>query len=138
MTTGYKKPLPHIHQETKAYWDGARNGELFIRRCRSCLAYHFYPRDFCPSCFSFEVEWVKTGGDGVIYSFTVCHRPAPGFEQDAPYNLALVQLEEGVRMMSNIVECANEDLRIGMPVEVTLDRVTEGVTLPKFKPRRDV
>lgn len=134
MITGYKKPLPYIHSETKAYWDGAKNGELLIRKCRSCGAYHFYPRDFCPSCFSFEVEWVKASGRGIIYSFTVRHRPAPGFEQDVPYNLALVQLEEGVRMMCNIVGCANEDLRIGMPVEVAFDQVTEGVTLPKFKP----
>ncbi len=132
----HKKPLPYIHPETKEYWDGAKEHELRIRRCRSCGAYHFYPRDFCPSCFSFDVEWVKASGRGTIYSFTVCHRPAPGFEGDVPYNLVLIELEEGIRMMSNVVGCANEDLKIGMPVEVVFEEVSGDVTLPKFRPAR--
>jgi uncharacterized protein len=134
MTTDYRKPLPYIHKETKPYWDGAKRHELTLPKCRSCNQYYFYPRDFCPSCFSFDVEWVKVSGRGVIYSFTVCHRGSPGFEGDAPYNIALVELEEGVRMMSNIVECPDADLTIGMPVEVVFDDVTEEVTLPRFKP----
>ncbi len=136
MTNDYKKPLPYIHTETADYWEGAKRNELLIRRCRSCGQPHFYPRDFCPSCFSFDVEWVKTNGRGSLYSFTVCHRPAPGFEDDVPYNLALIDLEEGVRMMSAVVECPNEDLKIGMAVEVVFDDVSTDVSLPKFRPAR--
>jgi uncharacterized protein len=134
MTTDYRKPLPYIHNETKVYWEGAKRHELLIRKCRTCGAYHFYPRDFCPSCFSFDVEWMKASGRGVIYSFTICHHPAQDFNDDVPYNLVLVELEEGARMMSNVVGCTNDDLRIGMSVEVVFDDITDEVTLPKFKP----
>ncbi len=134
MTKKYKKPLPHIHNETKPYWDGAKRHELMIQKCKPCNRFYFYPRDFCPTCFSFDTEWVKVSGRGVVYSYTICHRGGPGFEDDAPYNLALVELEEGVRMMSTIVECPGEDLKIGMAVEVVFDDVTDTVTLPRFKP----
>lgn len=134
MKTDYNKPLPYIHSETQAYWEGAKRHELLIRKCRSCDRYHFYPRDFCPLCFSFDVDWVKASGRGIIYSFTTCHRPAQHFENDAPYNIVLVELEEGVRMMSTIVNFPNDDLRIGMAVEVVFDDVTPEVTLPKFRP----
>ena len=134
MGGGDKKPLPWIHSETKHYWDSARRHELHIQRCRTCGQHYFPPRDFCPSCFSFDVEWTKVSGRGTLYSFTVFHRPAPGFEEDVPYNIALIDLEEGTRMMSTIVECPLEDLKIGMPVEVVFDDITTEVTLPKFKP----
>jgi uncharacterized OB-fold protein len=101
--------------------------------CRSCGQHHFYPRDFCPLCFSFDVGWTKACGRGVVYSYTICHRPAPGFEKDVPYNLALIELDEGVRMMSTIVDCPLEELSIGMAVEVVFDDVTSQVTLPKFR-----
>ncbi len=136
MATDYKKPLPYLHSETKDYWNGAKRHELLIRMCRSCGQCHFYPRDFCPSCFSFDVEWVKASGRGTIYSFTVCHRPAPGFENDVPYNIVLIELEEGVRMMSTVVECSKGNLKIGMPVEVVFEDVSTEVTLPKFRPVR--
>ncbi len=132
--TDYKKPLPYVHAETKPYWDAAKRHELLVRRCRACGRHHFYPRDFCPSCFSFDVEWVRASGRGAIYSFTVCHRAAQGFEADVPYNLVLVDLDEGVRVMSTVVGCPNDDLKIGMPVEVVFDDVTPEVTLPKFRP----
>jgi uncharacterized OB-fold protein len=134
MAIDYKKPLPYIHDETRPYWDVARRHELLIQRCRTCSKYYFYPRDFCPSCFSFDVEWVRASGRGTIYSFTVCHRPAHGFEEDVPYNLVIVELEEGARMMSTLVGCPNDSLRIGMAVKVIFDDVTEDVTLPRFEP----
>ena len=87
-----------------------------------------------PSCFSFDVEWTKACGRGTVYSYTVCLRPAPGFENDVPYNIALVELAEGVRMMSTVVDCPPDDLRIGMLVEVVFEDVIQDVTLPKFKP----
>jgi uncharacterized protein len=134
METTYKKPLPHIHPETKEYWDATKRHELVMRRCRSCNEFYFYPRDFCPTCFSFDVEWKKVTGRGKLYSYTICHRPLEGFEEDGPYNIALVELEEGVRMMSTVVDCPQEDLKIGMALEVVFDDVTPEVTLPKFKP----
>jgi uncharacterized OB-fold protein len=134
MTTEYKKPLPYINNETKAYWEGTKSHQLLLRKCRACGRYHFYPRDFCPSCFSFDVEWVKASGRGTVYSVTVCHLPAAGFKDVVPYNLALVELEEGPRMMTNIVDCPNDDIKIGMAVEVAFDDVTPEVTLPKFRP----
>ncbi len=134
MKRNPNKPLPLIYGETRPYWEAAKRHELLIRRCRACGRPYFYPRDFCPECFSFDVEWVKASGRGTIYSFTICHRPAPGFEEDVPYNLALVDLEEGARMMSTIVECPDSGLKIGMPVEVVFDDITEEVTLPRFRP----
>ena len=134
MSESQEKPLPHIHTETSDYWEGARRHELLVRRCGSCGQRHFYPRDFCPSCFSLDVGWTKASGRGTIYSFTICHRPAPGFEKDVPYNLALIELDEGVRMMSSIVDCPMEEIRIGMAVEVVFDDVTSQVTLPRFRP----
>ena len=136
MNERYEKPLPYIHSETSNYWEGARRHELLVRICRSCGHYHFYPRDFCPSCFSPDVGWTKTSGRGVIYSFTICHRPAPGFEKDIPYNLALIELDEGVRMMSSVVDCTLDEIQIGMAVEVIFDDVTSQVSLPKFRPVR--
>lgn len=134
MTTEYKKPVPFINNETKPYWEAARSHELLLRKCRACGQHYFYPRDFCPSCFSFDVEWVKATGRGTVYSVTICLLPAAGFKDVVPYNLALVDLEEGPRMMTNIVDCPNDDIKIGMAVEVTFDDVTPEVTLPKFRP----
>ncbi len=128
-----ERRLPYIHGETSDYWEGTRRHELLLRKCRSCGQHHFYPRDLCPWCFSPDVEWAKASGKGTVYSFTVCHRPAPGFEKDVPYNLALIELDEGVRMMSNIVDCPLDEIHVGMRVEVVFDDVTPQVTLPKFK-----
>jgi len=134
MSADHTKRIPYVHGETKAYWNGARQHELWIQRCRACSVHYFYPRDFCPSCFSFDVEWTKACGRGTVYSYTVCLRPAPGFEKDVPYNIALVELAEGVRMMSTVVDCPPDDLKIGMLVEVVFEDVSQDVTLPKFKP----
>ena len=131
----YVKPLPYVHDETRPFWEGTKRHELQIQRCLDCEKFYFYPRSICPHCLSDNTEWVNVSGRGKIYSFTVSHRPAsPAFEPDVPYNIAIVELDEGVRMMSNIVECQNEDLRIDMPVEVVFDDVTPEITLPKFRP----
>jgi len=132
----YVKPLPYVHDETRPFWEGTKMHELKIQRCLNCERFYFYPRSICPHCLSDNTEWVKISGRGKIYSFTISHRPAsPAFEKDVPYNIAIIELEEGVRMMSNIVECQNEDLRIDMPVEVVFDDVTPEITLPKFRLR---
>ena len=131
----YNKPLPFIYPETRPFWEGTKNHELWIQRCQDCGTYQFYPRGACVNCLSANVDWVKTSGKGRVYSFTIAQRPArPGFMEDVPYNIAIVELEEGVRLTSNIVGCANEDIKVDMPVEVVFDDVTSEVTLPRFRP----
>lgn len=131
----YQKPLPHIGLESLLFWEGAKRHELMIQKCLDCGRFYFYPRSICPHCLSYNVDWVKVSGRGKIYSFTVSYRyPSAGFKAEAPYSIAIVELEEGVRLMSNIVECRNEDLKIGMPVEAVFEDVTPEVTIPKFRP----
>jgi len=131
----YEKPLPYIHDETLPFWEGCKNHELRLQKCPDCGQIRFYPRSICSNCLSGNTEWVKAGGKGRVYSYTVSYRPAAeAFLEDLPYNIAIIELDEGVRMMSNIVDCADEDLKIGMPVEVVFDDVTPDITLPRFKP----
>jgi uncharacterized OB-fold protein len=131
----YEKPLPDVHDETRPFWDGCKKHELLLQKCLECGRFYFYPRSICPHCFSDHNTWMKVSGRGKVYSFTVSFRPATqAFLEDLPYNIAIVELEEGVRMMSNIVNCDNDDLVIDMPVEVVFDDVTAEFTLPRFKP----
>ena len=132
--TEYNGPLPKPDKDSAVYWDAARRHELVLQRCLACHRFRFYPRSVCPHCLSDQFEWEGASGRGHIYSFTVIHRPpAPAFRDRVPYVLALVELEEGVRMMTNIVGCDPESVEIGRIVEVTFDDVTDEVTLPKFR-----
>ena len=134
----YQKPLPYISEGTQPFWEGTRAHELRLPRCRDCGRFHFYPRSLCPQCLSSDLEWVRASGRGKVYSFTISHRPAtPAFKEDVPYNIIIVELDEGPRMMSNLTGCANEDISIDMPVEAVFDDVTEEVTLPRFRPIAD-
>ena len=131
----YKKPVPRIDEESKGFWEACQRHELYLQRCGECGAFRYYPRALCPSCLSDRTEWVRSSGTGTIYTFTVVYQNlAPGFRDELPYVLAYVELEEGVRMLTNIVGCPPEAVRIGMPVEVVFEDVTPAVTLPKFKP----
>ena len=131
------KPLPAVTEDGAPYWAAAREGRLELQRCSRCKHWRFPPSVVCPKCLALEHEWAPVSGRATIYSFIVVHRPQhPGFAKDAPYNVALVELEEGPRMHTNVVECANEALRIGMPVEVVFEKVDDEITLPKFRPRR--
>ena len=130
-----KKPLPTISGETRAYWDACRKGELLLQRCDSCRQYQFYPRGICANCWSGDVQWVKSSGKGTVWTFTVTRQNrTPGFAEEVPYVLALVELDEGVKMFSNVVDCDPDQVRIGMPVEVTFVRATDQVSVPYFKP----
>ncbi len=131
----YKKPLPRIDEESRGYWEALARHEVYVQRCRACRTPRFYPRALCPSCLADATDWVRASGRGTVYSFTVTHQnQAPGFRDDLPYVLAIVELVEGVRLMTNIVCCAPEAVRIGMPVEVVFEDVTPDITLPKFRP----
>ena len=132
---GYRKPLPRIDEESRGYWEALARHELYLQRCRDCGTLRFYPRALCPSCLSSAVEWVRASGRGTVYTFTVTHQnQAPGFREELPYVLAIVELAEGVRMMTNIVGCAPDAVRIGMPVEVVFEDVAPEITLAKFHP----
>ena len=137
MTTQgeWRKPLPAISGETKPFWDAARRGDLMIQRCGDCNEYQWYPRGFCSNCWSPNIKNVRSSGRGSIWTYTVTYQNrTPGFNEDVPYILALVELEEGVKLFSNIVECNLRDVSIGMAVEVTFVPATPQVHVPMFKP----
>jgi uncharacterized OB-fold protein len=129
----YTRPLPVPDGDTKPYWDAAREHRLVIQRCQACQQAIFYPRSLCPHCMSDQIAWLDASGKGTIYSYTVVHRAPAQFAEDVPYVVALIDLAEGVRLMSNVVDCAPSDVRIGAPVEVTFDNVTPEISLPKFR-----
>ncbi len=134
-TKPYRKPLPRIDEEARGYWEALARHELYFQRCRDCGTKRFYPRALCPVCLSSATEWVRASGRGVVYSFTVTYQnQAPGFREELPYVLAIVELDEGVRMMTNVVGCAPDAVRVGMPVQVVFEDVTAEITLPKFRP----
>ncbi len=131
----YRKPLPRIDEESRAYWEALARHELYFQRCRDCGTKRFYPRALCTSCLSSATEWVRASGRGTVYSFTVTHQnQAPGFREELPYVLAIVALDEGVRMMTNVIGCAPDAVRVGMEVEVVFEDVTAEITLAKFRP----
>jgi hypothetical protein len=131
------KPLPAITEDGAPYWEGCRRAELRAQRCTACGHLRWPPSVLCPRCLAAGGEWVRLSGRGAIYSFIIVHRPQhPAFLEDAPYNVAIVELEEGLRTHTNVVECANEELRVGLAVEVVFQRVNDEVTLPKVRPRR--
>jgi len=131
-----KRPLPDATPETREFWEGAKRHELRIQRCNACGRAYFYPRPFCPHCSSKDVEWFTASGKGKLHTYIINHRPAYGFQDAVPYVIAIVELDEGPRMMTNIVgvEPAPENLPIDMPVEVSWQQESDEVTLPLFKP----
>lgn len=133
MTTQYQKPTPEINDENRAFWEGCRQGELRVQKCSNCSHIrHLSPA--CPQCLKAEHEWVAASGRGTVYSWIVVHqRYNRAFEEDLPYNVTIVELDEGPRMVTSLVDVENQDIKAGTPVEVVFDRVTEEITLPKFK-----
>ena len=129
------KPIPKPTPETQPYWDGALAGELRVQRCRACREHYFYPRPFCPRCASADVEWVAVSGRARLHSYVISHRPAPGFEAEAPYAIAVVALEEGPRLMTNIVGVENtpEHLVLDMELEVAFQERGDQC-VPVFRP----
>lgn len=131
----YQKPLPRIDEESRGYWEALARHELYVQRCRDCGTVRFPPRAVCTHCMSSATEWLRCSGRGTVYSFTVTHQnQAPGFREELPYLLAIVELAEGPRVMTNVVECTPDVVRIGMSVEVVFDDVVPGTTLAKFRP----
>jgi uncharacterized OB-fold protein len=124
-----------IDDFTEAFWRAAQQRELLIRRCDDCGEAHYYPRPFCPGCWSVNVRWEPAGGRAVLYTYsTVYENDLPPFAEQVPYVAAVVDLDEGPRMSTQVIDCEAADLRIGMPLEVAFRRVTDDVTLPVFRP----
>jgi uncharacterized OB-fold protein len=135
--TAWKKPIPRIDPESKPFWEACRRHELYIQQCHACHAYYYYPRNTCPHCWSNEVRWVRLSGKGSVYTFTVMYQHGgAGFRDQLPFVLAYIELDgtAGVKMLTNLVDCDPETVRIGMPVEVTFVDVNEDIAIPLFRP----
>ena len=130
----YTKPLPKIEPETEEYWKAAKRHELFLQRCNACEEVIYFPRVMCYRCLSEDLGWFKSTGLGAVYSFTIIHQVAhQGFEVDVPYVYAIIDLDDGARMISNVVNIDPSAVQVGMRVKVTFDDVTSEISIPKFE-----
>ena len=134
MTTEYKRPIPQADEPSQEFFDGARRHELMLMRCRACGTWRLPSHPRCHSCWSTETEWARASGRGTLYSFGVMHQKNPGFEDEVQYNYALVELEEGPRIVTDIVGVPNEQLRVDMPVAAYFDDVSDDCTVVRFAP----
>lgn len=135
MPIEWAKPLPHPTALSQPFWDGTKQREIWLQRCGACEAYRFPPLVLCRNCLSEDHQWVPTSGTGTIYSYVIQHRPAtPAFIDDLPYVVAIVELDEGPLMLTNIVGCPFEDLDVGMPVMATYVDASPEITLYPFTP----
>jgi uncharacterized OB-fold protein len=130
----YRLPLPHAAGRAAEFYDFCKRHELRFQRCTGCGAWRHVPRDMCAKCGSFEWEWARSSGKGKLFSWTTAVQPMmPQFKDLVPYSPAIVELEEGVRIVSWVTDVKPDELTLGMPLEVTFDDVTPNVTLPKFR-----
>ena len=131
-----KKPVPEPDEEWRPFFEGARRGSLMIQQCTQCSTYLAPGTTLCTECLSESLRWVQATGRGTLFTFGIMHQTYhPGFLGEAPYNVAVVELDEGPRLNTNIVGVANEELKVGMIVEVTFEAVSDEVSLPKFRPK---
>ena len=128
--------IPPTSEMTQPYWDAARRDELVVQQCADCDLRPFPPRAHCPQCGSAQLEWRKMSGRGTVYTYTIAHRPPhPVFTAQSPVAIAVVELEEGPRMISNIVGCDPAGIAVGMAVEVSFEAIDDSdVVLPVFAP----
>ena len=138
MAVKPERPMPVSTSDTEAYWKATGQGKLLIQRCDSCGVAQFYPREFCVSCLSDDITWVEASGKGRVYTFTLCHIPGnPSRADKLPYAIAMIDLEEGVRMLTEIVDSSYVLLRVGSPVELVFEKISEEFSLPQFKLRSE-
>jgi len=129
-----EKPLPMPTEDSAPYWEGTRKSELRAQRCGGCGHLRWPPAPVCPRCLSLEHEWTALSGKGRVFSWIVVHKSQhPAFWGD-PFNVAIVELDEGPRLHTNLVEVEPSAIRIGLPVEVVFDKQNDEITLPKFRP----
>lgn len=130
----YYKPLPQPSPWSQPFWEGAKRHELLLQKCSACSQINMYPKKYCPCCLSDKMEWFKASGRGKIYSFTVVeNNPPSAFIDDVPFIIAIIRLEEGVRILSNVITNDLDSLECELGVEVLFEDVTDEITLPKFQ-----
>ena len=130
QTSSYQKPVPIPDEASQPFYDGAREHRLMIQQCAACGVVIWPVKSRCDNCMQPTVNWVQASGKATLYSFALMHQVYhPGFASEVPYIIAQVDLEEGLRILTNLVDCSSSDLQIGMPLAIT-----DEVTLPKFRP----
>jgi hypothetical protein len=130
----YAKPLPKLNDENRPFWEAAREGKLRMQQCDACGHIRFPISHVCPDCLSYDFHWQDLSGRGEVFAYIVYHKLYnKAFAADIPYNVALVQLDEGPRMYSNVVGCSNDAVKVGDRLEVVFDAVTPEITIPKFR-----
>jgi uncharacterized protein len=134
MDFDMKKPVPETQPWSEKFWAGTKDGKLLVQFCKECGSNIFYPRKFCPECWSGNLDWKEASGKAKIYTFSTAYSMVePKFMDDLPYTIAYIDLYEGVRMMTRIVECKPEDITFDMDVEVVFHE-RDGFFLPYFRP----
>ncbi|MBV9322598.1 MAG: Zn-ribbon domain-containing OB-fold protein [Chloroflexi bacterium] len=126
-------PPPQINVETKTFWDATAEGKLMLPRCNACQVVIWYPRLFCPECGSTDIGWFEASGKGTVYSYTI-NRRGQGDYRDLAYVVAYVELEEGPRVLTNIVDCDVDQVSVGQAVQVVFHPTSNGAALPRFRP----
>lgn len=134
MAAVWSRSLPATSPETNAFWDGCKNGRLIIQRCHDCGKFQTYYRAFCCHCWGRKLEDREASGRGTVWTYTVIHQNrTPGWDA-LPYVLACIEVEEGVKLFSNVVNCDPETVRVGMPVKVVFVQATDKISIPFFEP----
>lgn len=134
MNDAYAKPLPEPSIDSKPFWDGLKQHRILLQTCTNCGKKRHYPRPVCDACHSMDSEWTEASGRGTLYSWTETHHPFHiGFKAEVPYILVTVDLEEGVRLQSQLLGATLQDLRIGLPVQAVFADAAEGIVLPYFR-----
>jgi uncharacterized OB-fold protein len=127
--------LPTPDAETEPFWDACKEGRFLLKHCNACGEDYFYPRPFCPECWSSDVEWKQASGDGKVYTFSVVRQnDLPPFPERVPYVAAIVELDEGPRVMTNVEGVPFDELTCGMPLVLDFKEIADGVTIPVFRP----
>src|SRR5688572_18227891 len=126
--------LPNADLETQEFWDGCKDHKFLLKHCNACGRDHYYPRPFCPTCWSDNVAWKEAAGRGTLYTYSIVPvNDLPPFNERVPYVAAIVELDEGPRVMTNVEGVAHDELRIGMPLVVDYRPISDDVTIPVFR-----
>ena len=135
MAQTASRPVPTPSIQSQPFWEGCAWGELLLQRCKSCQTVWHPPSPLCPSCFSTDYEWAPASGKGTVYTFSVIHHPFRRvWEPFVPYTLAVIELAEGPKLLSNVIDIAPDDVQVGMAVEVTFQQLSDTISLPLFRP----
>ena len=127
-------PLPQASRDNAPFYEAAHRGELRLQRCTVCGTFRHYPRPACPHCLSRDHTWELSTGRGTVYTWTIVRGPTlPAFEHKLPYNVVDVLMDEGVHVVSEVLDCAPEEITAGMPVQATFVRASDDITLVKFR-----